>query len=645
MKTYQKFILLIGFACIASIWIFYKVDKAKPLKETSDILITQNKAEKKFLENTNYTFEDPKIVLDPYGISPLTALVIFETKDLTTPTVTIKGKDELSTFTHTFTPSKKHILPIYGLYANQDNEVEIEINGKTKTVHIKTGELPKNFVMPTNVEANKDELNNDLYFFTPSSIGYTCAFDVNGDVRWYLEGNYVWDIKRLENGNLLVSSNRLINPPYYTTGLVEMDLTGKIYYEYSLPGGYHHDAYEMPNGNLLVASDDFTSGNGTVEDYIVEIDRKTGKIVKEIDLKNILPTDEGKSANWTEYDWFHNNSVWFDEKTNSITLSGRHQDAVVNINYDTEEINWIIGDPEGWDKKYQKYFFKVVGDGDFDWQYAQHAAMILPNGNVFIFDNGNDRSKNKDNYISAEDNFSRGVIYKINNNDKTIEQVWQYGKELGSSFYSPYISDVDYFSDGHYLIHSGGISTTDGKVNNVPASFSENSKLNSVTVEVKDDEEIFKIELPSNYYRSEKTSLYANNVYKTGAGKRLGTLGETEVNGKNKLILFPKKIDKSYKEHKISITKETDRIVFTGTFKKSDKVEIVLDNLVDKKTYQLVISKKPYTAMCIDVFNEQEKKDGIQVTKYINDVGMKGKYYIYVKINGKTYDIDKYVIY
>lgn len=645
MKTYQKFILLIVVACLASILIFYKVDKAKPVTKTEDILVTQKKAETKFLENTNYTFEDPNIIVNPYGISPLTALIIFETKDLTTPTVTIKGKDENTTFTHTFTPGKKHILPIYGLYANQDNEVILEINGKSQTLHIKTDELPKDFVMPTNVEANKEALENDLYFFTPSSSGYTCAFDVNGDVRWYLKGNFVWDIKRLENGNLLLSSNRLVNPPYYTSGLVEMDLTGKIYFEYSIPGGYHHDAYEMPNGNLLVASDDFESGNGTVEDYLVEIDRKTGEIVKTIDLKNILPTEEGKSANWTEYDWFHNNSVWYDEKTNSITLSGRHQDIVVNINYDTEEINWILGDPEGWDEKYQKYFFQKVGNGEFDWQYAQHAAMILPNGNVFLFDNGNNRSKNKDNYVSAENNFSRGVIYKINNTNKTIEQVWEYGKSLGSSFYSPYISDVDYLNDGHYLIHSGGISTTDGKPNNVPASFSDNAKLKSITVEVQDDEEIFKLELPSNYYRSEKMSLYANNVYKPGPGVRLGNLGETKANGKNKLILFSKSIDKNYKEHNIKITKESDRLVFTGTFKKSDKVEVILDNLVDKKTYQLIISKKPYTAMCIDVFNEQEKKDGISVTKYINDEGMSGKYYIYVRINGKTYDVDKYVIY
>lgn len=645
MKTYQKFIVLILIACLASIFIYYKVDKAKPLTKTPDVLLVQEENEKEFLKDTNYSFEKPKVVVDPYGISPLTALVIFETKDLTTPTVTIQGIDEHTTFTHTFTPNKKHILPIYGLYPNKDNEVEIKINDKTTTVHIKTKELPKDFILPTNVEADKEELGNQLYFFTPSSNGYTCAYDINGDVRWYLTTNQVWDIKRLNNGNILLSSDRLINPPYYTTGLVEMDLTGKIYYEYSLPGGYHHDAYEMPNGNLLVASDDFTSGNGTVEDYIAEIDRKTGKIVKEIDLKNILPTEEGKSDSWTEYDWFHNNAVWYDEKTNSITLSGRHQDIVLNINYDTEEINWILGDPEGWDKKYQKYFFKVVGDSEFDWQYAQHASMILPNGNVFVFDNGNNRSKDKNKYLKASDNFSRGVIYAINNDNKTIKQVWEYGKDLGSDFYSPYISDVDYFSDGHYLIHSGGISSTNGKPNNTPASFNKNTKLNSITVEIKDDKEIFKIELPTNNYRSEKMNLYSNNIFKTGKGIRLGSLGKTEANGKNKLILFPNKIDKDYNNHQISITKEVDRLVFTGIFKKSDKVEIILDNLVDKKTYPLVISKKPYTAMCIDVFNEEEKKNGISVTKYINDEGMNGKYYIYVRINGKTYDIDKYVTY
>ena len=642
MKTQYKMIILIALACICSILIYYKVDKAKPAKFQEDLIAKQEKLENKLLEKTNYTMEHPNIILDPYDISPLTALVIFETSDLTAPEVTVKGKDENTTFTKTFTPSKNHILPIYGLYPDTNNEVTIECNGKKNVFYIKTDPLPEDFALPTKVVSNKEELGNELYFVTPSSDGYVAAYDVNGDVRWYLNESFTWDIKRLNNGNILLSSNRLINPPYYMTGLMEMDLLGKVYYEYTLPGGYHHDVFELENGNFIVASDNFE--NGTVEDYIVEMDRKTGEIVKTIDLTKILPQDEGRNVNATDYDWFHNNSVWYDAATNSLTLSGRHQDAVVNLDYSTNEINWIVGSKEGWSKEMQKYFFEPDENTEFQW--SQHAAMILPNGNLFVFDNGNNRSKTAENAVSAENNYSRGVIYQLDKENKMIHQVWQYGKERGSEFYSPYISDVDYFNDGHYLIHSGGISKTeDGKPNNEPAGLQKAGSMNSITTEVKDDEVIFEMQLPGNFYRAEKMSLYANNVFKTGKGTTLGSMGETKASGKQTLCLINKSINDTYKSHDIKIVKEKDRLAVTGTFKKSDKVEIILDNTFNKKVYDMIISKKPYTAMCVDIFNEEEKENGISVTKYINDEGLKGKFYIYLKINGTVYDTDLYVTY
>lgn len=642
MKTQYKMIILIALACICSILIYYKVDKAKPAKFQEDLIAKQEKLENKFLEKTNYTMEHPNIILDPYDISPLTALVIFETSDLTAPEVTVKGKDENTTFTKTFTPSKKHILPIYGLYPDTNNEVTIECNGKKNVFYIKTDPLPEDFALPTKVVSNKEELGNELYFVTPSSDGYVAAYDVNGDVRWYLNESFTWDIKRLNNGNILLSSNRLINPPYYMTGLMEMDLLGKVYYEYTLPGGYHHDVFELENGNFIIASDNFE--NGTVEDYIVEMDRKTGEIVKTIDLTKILPQDEGRNVNATDYDWFHNNSVWYDAATNSLTLSGRHQDAVVNLDYSTNEINWIVGSKEGWSKEMQKYFFEPDENTEFQW--SQHAAMILPDGNLFVFDNGNNRSKTAENAVSAENNYSRGVIYQLDKENKMIHQVWQYGKERGSEFYSPYISDVDYFNDGHYLIHSGGISKTeDGKPNNEPAGLQKAGSMNSITTEVKDDKVIFEMQLPGNFYRAEKMSLYANNVFKTGKGTTLGSMGETKASGKQTLCLINKSINDTYKSHDIKIVKEKDRLAVTGTFKKSDKVEIILDNTFNKKVYDMIISKKPYTAMCVDIFNEEEKENGISVTKYINDEGLKGKFYIYLKINGTVYDTDLYVTY
>lgn len=642
MKTSYKVILLVLIACLSSIVIFYFTDRANPMKEEIDIIAYQNDLEKNFHPTNADTFENPRIIVNPYGNSPLTAIIIFETKDLTAPTVVIKGKDQNTTYSKKFTPNKKHVLPIYGLYAGSDNQVEITVNKETKQFTVTTDPLPDNFTLPTSVYAKKEVLGNDLYFVTPSSTGYTAAYDVNGDVRWYLSDMYLWDIKTLDNGNLLLSTNRLINPPYYTTGLMEMDFLGKIYFEYSLPGGYHHDVFEMENGNFLIASNDFDSG--TVEDYIVEMDRKTGKIVKTFDLKDLLNMEDGKSANWTEYDWFHNNSVWYDKATNSITLSGRHQDAVINLDYSTGELNWIVGDSTNWSSEYQKYFFTPTGD-NFEWQWSQHAAMILPNGDLFLFDNGNNRSKIKENYISANDNYSRGVIYHFDTTNRTISQVWEYGKVRGSDFYSPYISDVDYLANNRYLIHSGGISYKDGVIQNEPAGLNEVDRLNSITVELLHDEVIFEMQLPSNYYRAEKMNFYSDNEYSLGKGKRLGNMGVTPTSKSKPLLWFAKGIDKKYEEHEITVTKESDRLVVSGTFKKEDKVQIILDNTFDKRAYDVRISKKPYTAMCIDIFNDKEEKDGITVTKYINDLGIKGKYYLYIKINNTIYDLNQYIIY
>lgn len=642
MRTRTKIVLLVIVACVLSILIYERIDMVKPVEETEDMLVHQENLEKEFTTTEENTIDNPKIIVNPYEISPLTALILFETRDLTAPTVTIVGEDESTTFTKTFTPNKKHVLPIYGLYPDRNNEVIITLNGEDYTFHIQTDPLPDDFALPTNVTANKEELDQELYFVTPSSQGYTAAYDINGDVRWYLTENMIWDVQRLRNGNIMLSSNRLINPPYYTTGLVEMDLTGKIYYEYVLPGGYHHDVYELENGNLLVASNDFDSG--TVEDYIVEIERDTGNIVKRIDLKEILPMDEGKNQMATDYDWFHNNSVWYDSDTNSITLSGRHQDAVVNIDYNSLEINWIVGSHDGWSEEYQKYFLDPIGD-DFEWQWAQHAAMILPNGDLFIFDNGNNRSKTEEDSVKASDNYSRGVIYHINTIDKTIEQVWEYGKDRGSEFYSPYISDVDYLEEDHYLIHSGGINTVDGEPGNEPAGLENVDSMNSITTEVKNDEVIFEMNLPTNLYRAEKMDLYSNSVFKLGAGSRLGNMGETEQDGTTKSVLFAKGINDEYKKHDIQITKETDRLVVTGTFQRGDEVEIILDSIFDKKVYQLVVSKHPYTAMCVDVFTEEETENGISVTKYINSENISGKKYIYIKINGTIYDTNQYVIF
>lgn len=646
MKNKKKKILLILLIILILVLVTFLVlgflsNNHKEVKRTISLVQKQEELETEFISE-GYTIDQPNVILNPYEISPLTALVIFETEEEVAPTVTIVGKDKLSTFTHEFESGTVHYLPIYGLYADYENQIIIEYGSVSKTITIKTEALPDDFILPTSVHTKKSELSNDLYFFTPSSSGYTCCYDVNGDVRWYLTNYALWEINRLDNGHLMVSTERLVNSPYYMSGLYEMDLLGKIYKEISLEGGYHHDYFEMPNGNLLVASNEFYNDSGTVEDVVVEIDIHTGKVVKTFDLKNILNMEDGKSENWTSYDWFHNNSVWYDLESNSITLSGRHQDAIINIDYDTGELNWIIGDSTNWSEEYQKYFFTPIGD-DFEWQWSQHAAMITPEGYVFVLDNGNNKSKIKEEYVSASDSYTRGVMYKIDTDQMTIEQIWEYGKERGSEFYSPYISDVDYLGKDHYIVHSGGIVYVDGKNSNEPAGLGGADKLESITVELKDNKEIFEIILPTNNYRVEKMSLYTeNDNYEKTSAVIIGSLGKTSVDEEEVGFVLANK-DISDFDRDFSITQEIDRLTISGRFKRGEDVDIIMYQNMKKYVYHISVSKKPYTALCLDIFTEDETENGIVVNKYINKEGLKGKYSIYLRIDDVIYDTGEYV--
>ena len=629
-------ILLILIGLIVIVVLINNIDSNKLLISEESIISKQKEYEKK-LVSSNYTIDNPNIVLNPYGSSPLTALIIFETKEEVSPILTIVGKDSKTTYSETFEKNTIHYLPVLGLYADYNNEIIIKINNKEYKFNIRTDKLPDDFSLPEYVYSDSNKLNNDLYFFTNSSSGYVCAYDINGDVRWYITNKLIWKIDRLKNGNMLLSTDRLVAPFYHTTGLYEIDMLGKIYTEFSIKGGYHHDYFELDNGNLIVLSNDFEYGKS--EDFIIELDRNTGDIVKSIDLKNILPQEDGKSANWIVHDWFHNNSVWYDKATNSITLSGRHQDAVINLNYETNELNWIIGDSTNWSEEFQKYFFTPVGD-EFEWQWSQHAAMVLPNGNIFILDNGNNKSKIEEEYVSAENSYTRGVIYNINTDDMTIRQVWQYGKERGSEFYSPYISDVDYINNNHYIVHSGGISYVDGKISNEPAGMTDTTKLISDTVEILNNEVIFEIKLPTNNYRVEKMDLYGNYEFKLNNTKKLGTLGKTIIDNKYfGSVLFSTKIDDVYKSKNIEIKKEYDRLSIKGKYNKNDKVNIILEKFGSIKKYNVIINNKPYTAMCVDVFvDKTNNNEIINVAKYINNEGLNGNYKIYIEINDKIYN-------
>lgn len=58
------------------------------------------------------------------------------------------------------------------------------------------------------------------------------------------------------------------------------------------------------------------------------------------------------------------------------------------------------------------------------------------------------------------------------------------------------------------------------------------------------------------------------------------------------------------------------------------------------------ISKRPYTAMCVGIYNETSTDDNIlNINYYINSLNLSGKYNIYLKIDDKVYNTNQYVIF
>ena len=383
----------------------------------------------------------------------------------------------------------------------------------------------------------------------------------------------------------------------------------------------------------------FDMYSGTVEDVCVLLDKNTGEVLRKWDYKDVLPQyPTAGSGSQDAHDWFHNNAVWYDKKTNSLTLSGRHQDAVINLDYELDEngkakLNWIIGDPTGWPEDMQKYFFKPVGDvANFDWQYEQHACVVLPDGDIMLFDNGHYRSKIKENYVAAKDNFSRGVRYRIDTEKMEIEQIWQYGKERGADFFSPYICNVEYYNEGHYMVHSGGIGYEDGKpCEGMAVMLSMNPgehvyTFNSITCELVNDEVVMELHVPANCYRAEKLPLYyAGETIELGKGQYLGGIIETpvtkmKVKAEETGALLPA-------EFKAKVVEEDDRVLVNGFFEENSIAQVLLVQGDEVRRYKVDTAPMNFLAMCVGTF---QKADSREVDTFISKTGLSGEYQIKV---------------
>ena len=272
-KSYILIIIFIFFVIGISVLGSIMVTGNESVKVKRDILEIQKNKEVYF-NGYGYRIDNPNIIINPYGNSPLTALVMFETSDYSEVEVSILSKDGNSDINYTFGKNKHHIIPIYGLYADYDNTVIIRSEGKENTINIKTDPLPEDF---TNIQGEADNFK----FYNGN---YPYAVDINNEVRWYLNSNYYGNITVLSNANIIIGSDKYTEDGN-TISLYQMNLLGKVYNEYIMEEGYmgYNTIYD---DNLLVLSD-----------KVKKIDIQTGKLISDVidndDYDYLGSNDEG----------------------------------------------------------------------------------------------------------------------------------------------------------------------------------------------------------------------------------------------------------------------------------------------------------------------------------------------------------------
>lgn len=386
----------------------------------------------KELANEAYTFEEPLLIQDPYQNSPLTAVAVYSGKDSAKVRVTVKGKDEQTDIIDTLNAADKHIVPIIGLYADTENTVileELDAKGtvtKTNTLRIQTETLPESLRDIAEVKEKSAETSMQMMVITGGKAPYVYGIDSNGDVRWYLTNKTgaTYGGYPLSNGRYLIESEHTLMPTAlkpHSAQFHEIDYLGRIYQDYFFDSGVHHELKEKtPDGNLLVVTD---SGEAYGQDMIQEYDRKTGALVKELDLKQLF-----QDTKWiTKPDWAHINTLSYDPATDSVIINPRNLHSVIKVNWATDELEWILGNPTLWEGSGLED--KVLQPiGDIQWHYQPHTAYQeatdLDNNpatiHLMLFDNHNDASRKVEGFEKTGSSYVKA--YSIDPLKMTVTQ-------------------------------------------------------------------------------------------------------------------------------------------------------------------------------------------------------------------------------
>ena len=149
-------------------------------------------------------------------------------------------------------------------------------------------------------------------------------------------------------------------------------------------------------------------------------------------------------------DWFHNNATTYNPADNTLIVSSR-ENFVIAVDYDTQQIKWIFGDrTKHWHQFKSLRAFALTATRGTPEPYGQHAVSIADNGDLLLFDDGQNSFYQQP--PGRVRSYSAPRAYHIDTTAMTATQTYAYKQH--QSIYSDICSSVyeDIGAPGNYLI-------------------------------------------------------------------------------------------------------------------------------------------------------------------------------------------------
>ena len=458
------------------------VDYVIPKKDGLRIY-TKEKQEKmqkeiqKKLASKTYTAESPLVYYNPFGTNLRSVNVYFTTKQACKVSYTVSVSDKtIKDFTKDLNNgaktgvTTKHQYQLIGLIPNKENKIQLKLYNKegkqisSTSFSIKVPNVSSNAQERLKVKEVQKATQTDglfcvMYGRSSGKLPNICLYDNDGILRAELP------VESYRTDRMLSIGNQL----YYSVGyskVVGVNRLGQVTRIYDL-GNYtmHHDfVYEKSRNALLILASE--KKQKTVEDIVLELNLKTGKVKELVDLKDILPKEykrakKPKSKN--VLDWAHINTI---QSVNGkdIILSFRELSSIIKVKnvYTKPQLDYILCDQDVWkDSAYKQYVYKKIGN--FTPQAGQHTVTYIKGKTkdtyrLSMFNNnlaysGTRKDIDWSGYtlsqIPVDKRKSYYYEYEVNEKKKTFKLV--------SSFavpYSGYVSSTEQVGN-HYVICSG----------------------------------------------------------------------------------------------------------------------------------------------------------------------------------------------